>query len=92
MNWNLRRDTRLKESKPCYGVILHPLVTNVMDFGPLGEFSCCQGEDVNGKMIYFGQRMLLINYLTVLWKTLLKLMYSCRDSLDNDIEESNAYS
>lgn len=33
-------------------VILHPLVTNLMDFGPLGEFSCCQGEDVNGKMTH----------------------------------------
>jgi hypothetical protein len=71
--------------------ILH-LVTNVMDFGPLSEFSCCQGEDVNGKMTrqIFGTKNVInqllnrfINY------TLLKLMSSCsRDSLDRDIEES----
>jgi len=29
--------------------MLH-LVGNVLDFGPLNEFSCCYGEDINGKI------------------------------------------
>jgi hypothetical protein len=91
----------VKETKQLYGnrfltIKFHSLLhatCSVLDFGPLGQISCIQAENVNGFLTrqLFGTRNFitqLINRFTVF--TMLKTMfYGCvRDSKGRDVKET----